>query len=435
MDVGDSSNNGNGHADGDAADRIDALYREHGRTVAAVCTILLRDRAEAEDAAQQVFLSAYRALLNGSVPRQPAAWLAVIARNECGARMHSASLAPVAGDPVDVVGGDLSTEVIRRAEFAGVWEAIEELPRSQREVFLLREIRGLSYDQLAESLALSRPTVRSLLSRARQRLRRRLEDVPAALGGVSWIEALARLLAGGSSPVVSSATKAVALGLGAAAITGGAVAPQLVGHETGHHRVPASATAAPRAATVAATERGGSRTTRVLRPRNLVIEAARPAGGRAADRGGRLAPAQPISFIESPGVAEEGGNGASGRDGGAGVSSSSLRSSSGDGGDSLRGSDSDGRKLDGTGPADNSSGHGPGGGATGSSDFDRSGVSDDGGGSTGQTVDSSRDGNMAVSVADSGLESSSGGSRSSSGSDPVSGSGDGDSASSGSSGS
>ncbi len=60
-------------------ERTDAFYRHHSRTDARICRGLLRDRAEAEDATQQVFLSAHRALLQGAGPRDPAAWLATIA--------------------------------------------------------------------------------------------------------------------------------------------------------------------------------------------------------------------------------------------------------------------------------------------------------------------------------------------------------------------
>ena len=117
---------------------------------------------------------------------------------------------------------DAAADAIRNAELAELWTAIAELPRPQREALLLREIRGLSYVQLAEELSLSAPATRSLLARARQRLRVRLRDLQAALGGASWIETLARLFAGGGSPV-APATRAAALGLGAAAIAGGAI--------------------------------------------------------------------------------------------------------------------------------------------------------------------------------------------------------------------
>ena len=96
------------------------------------------------------------------------------------------------------------------------------MPSAQREAFLLREIRGLSYSQLSAELSLSAPSVRSLLVRARTRLRHRLRDVTAAFGGAPWIQALVRLVGGGdgASPL-PAATKAAAVGIGALALVGG----------------------------------------------------------------------------------------------------------------------------------------------------------------------------------------------------------------------
>ena len=60
-----------------------ALFDEHAPMVLAICRYLLRDPQAAEDAAQETFLSAHRSLLRGTEPRDPTAWLATIARNEC----------------------------------------------------------------------------------------------------------------------------------------------------------------------------------------------------------------------------------------------------------------------------------------------------------------------------------------------------------------
>lgn len=201
----------------------EALYREHHAAVARLCRSLLRDPAEAEDATQQVFLAAHRALLNGSAPREPLAWLLAVARHECYARCRQRTATPVpTGDVPDGSTPDASAQVLRAGELATVWEEVGQMPRAQREAFLLREIRGLSYGQLAAELSLSTPSVRSLLLRARARLRHRLRDVAAGLGGAPWIQSLVRLVAGGdgASPV-PAATKAAAVGLGALAIVGG----------------------------------------------------------------------------------------------------------------------------------------------------------------------------------------------------------------------
>ena len=195
------------------------LYATYRRTVFGLCRALLRDAAEAEDATQQAFLSAHRALLNGSHPREPAAWLATIARNECWHRMQSREPEPLAPSALDETASllpDPLAEAIRRADLAALWRAIADLPRQQREVLLLREFAGLSYAELGAALAVSSSAVEALLFRARRRLRVSL----AALSGPSWLEQALRLLAGGSAPI---ATKAIALGLGASALTGAAV--------------------------------------------------------------------------------------------------------------------------------------------------------------------------------------------------------------------
>ena len=248
-----------------SSDYTDALYREHGAAVAALCRSLLRDRAEAEDAAQQVFLSAHRSLLNGAMPREPLAWLLAVARNECYARFRQRSTVPLpGGDAPDEGTADASVHVLRSRALASVWDEVGRMPRTQREAFLLREIRGLSYGQLADELSLSAPSVRSLLLRARTRLRRRLGDVATALGAAPWLQPLIRLFASGDgTPVVPTAPKAAAVGLSALALTSGGGLPRVTHHistagahaaarhRTGAHEHPV---AAPAAAVVAPRE-------------------------------------------------------------------------------------------------------------------------------------------------------------------------------------
>jgi RNA polymerase sigma-70 factor (ECF subfamily) len=221
------------------SERTEALYRAHGAAVFKLCRSLLRDRTDAEDATQQVFLSAHRALRNGVEPREPLAWLLAVARHECYARFRQRAAAPLPGG--DAEGGtaaDASAHVLRAGELASLWEEIGQLPAAQREAFLLREIRGLSYGQLAAELSLSKPSVRSLLLRARTRLRRRLGDVAAALGSAPWVQALLRLGGGGDGPSpVPAATKAAAIGLGAVALAGGGASlPRVLDHASSPSR-------------------------------------------------------------------------------------------------------------------------------------------------------------------------------------------------------
>ena len=179
--------------------------------------------------------------MNGTEPREPAAWLATIARNECWSRISARMREPLAMEQLDTVSttNDPLAEAIRRADLAALWHAIEALPRQQRDALLLREFGGLSYGELSAALAVSGAAVESLLFRARHRLRGQLRTIYASVSGASWIDALVRLFAGGSAPV---AAKVAALGVGAAVVGSTAVVvPNVLdNHQPRTQRTPAA---------------------------------------------------------------------------------------------------------------------------------------------------------------------------------------------------
>jgi uncharacterized membrane protein YgcG len=179
--------------------------------------------------------------MKGTEPREPAAWLATIARNECWSRISARMREPLAMEQLDTVAttNDPLSEAIRRADLAALWRAIETLPRQQRDALLLREFGGLSYGELSAALAVSGAAVESLLFRARQRLRGQLRTVYASVSGASWIDALVRLVAGGGAPV---AAKVAALGVGAAVVGGTAVVvPNVLDNHHPHSTKPTPA--------------------------------------------------------------------------------------------------------------------------------------------------------------------------------------------------
>lgn len=211
------------------AARVEQLYTSHAALVRSVCRSLLRDRAEAEDAAQQTFLSAQRALLNGSAPRDEAAWLATIARHEALARVRARMRDPLPVDSEDQAGGpDAYAAAVNRHEVGELRNALAELPGQQRDAILMREVRGLSYEEVASALSVSPTAVESLLFRARRGLQARLREALAAFSpGFALRDLLARVGGGVAGP---AAAKAVAVGVAAAVITGGAlVGPRMVG--------------------------------------------------------------------------------------------------------------------------------------------------------------------------------------------------------------
>ena len=149
--------------------------------VYGVCRLVLRDPVEAEDAAQQTFLSAYRGLLAGQEPRDPSAWLGTIARNECRTRMRAQRTEPLTLVTA-VSGDDTQRDVGRRAEIEALCAALAELPQQQRDAIVLREFYGLSYAEVAGALGLSGAAVESLIFRSRKRLQEQLRPIRSALG-------------------------------------------------------------------------------------------------------------------------------------------------------------------------------------------------------------------------------------------------------------
>jgi RNA polymerase sigma factor (sigma-70 family) len=266
-----------------AGERIAALFEEHGRMVYGVCRLILRDPVEAEDAAQQTFLSAYRGLLAGQEPREPSAWLGTIARNECRARLRSRSTEPgrLVGEPV---GDDLQKDVGRREEINALCAALAELPPQQRDAIVLREFYGLSYAEVGAALGLSGPAVESLLFRSRKRLQEQLRPLRSALGVLTLPftlrESLAQVLpgfgggasagAGAGAAAVAAKVAAVTLGVGAAGTVASLETEHVVRHRGAvHHAAAATAPVAP--AALRAPVRATSSTTPTLQREAPVV--------------------------------------------------------------------------------------------------------------------------------------------------------------------
>ena len=204
-----------GRAERAAGARMAELFEEHGRMVYGVCRLVLRDREEAEDATQQTFLSAYRSLLGGAEPRDPAAWLGTIARNECRGRLRSRMGAPLAlvSDAVEP-GADVEQLAGRHEEVTALVGVLSELPRHQREAIVLREFYGLSHEEVSAALGVTPSAVDSLLVRARRRLQHELRPARLASGALvlplALRESLAQAMpgfapapAGALAPIVS----------------------------------------------------------------------------------------------------------------------------------------------------------------------------------------------------------------------------------------
>jgi RNA polymerase sigma factor (sigma-70 family) len=155
-------------------DAVRDVYRAYGRLVYAVAYKVLGDRGLAEEATQQSFLKAWRAVESFDVKRELGPWLAAIARRVAIDVYRRESLRSAA--PLDSVAeGDpaLTTTPESAEAVYDVWEvrrALTELPPDEEEVVRLQHFEGLTHAEIAELLKLPIGTVKSRSFRAHKRL-------------------------------------------------------------------------------------------------------------------------------------------------------------------------------------------------------------------------------------------------------------------------
>jgi RNA polymerase sigma factor (sigma-70 family) len=142
--------------------------RYQGRLL-GFCRQMIGSTEDAEDVLQEVFLNAHKAMLadNREINLKP--WLYRIARNR--SLNHLRRPKADAQESMDMVpmveAGSTAEKVHNREEFRQLLNDVTKLPETQRAALLLREIDALSYEEIAEAMDTSVPSVKSLLVRAR----------------------------------------------------------------------------------------------------------------------------------------------------------------------------------------------------------------------------------------------------------------------------
>ena len=193
---------------------FEQLYRGHRHDVYRVALRALGNSQDAEDVTQAAFVDAYRAVLRGTRPHAPRAWLLTIAENVRRRRFRTSLRRPREG-PLDEDAALAAEESHEQA--SALLEALARLTAEQREAFLLREIAGLSYDEIAERMDSTVASVQMLLFRARKSLREELEP-PHALGAfLPLASLLSRVESFSLTPRAAGAIGAAALAVGVSA--------------------------------------------------------------------------------------------------------------------------------------------------------------------------------------------------------------------------
>jgi RNA polymerase sigma factor (sigma-70 family) len=142
--------------------------RYQGRLL-GFCRQMLGSTEDAEDVLQEVFVNAYRAMLADEREINLRPWLYRIARNRCLNHLRKPSAdAQESMDMVpEVEAASTAEKVHNREEFRQIISDVNKLPETQRSALLLREMDALSYEEIADAMETTVPSVKSLLVRAR----------------------------------------------------------------------------------------------------------------------------------------------------------------------------------------------------------------------------------------------------------------------------
>jgi RNA polymerase sigma factor (sigma-70 family) len=148
---------------------FETLCARYQSRLLSFCRHMLASREDAEDVLQEVFAAAFNAVLADERAINVRPWLYRIARNRSLNHLRRASAVGVDSMDVHFADQGMSTgdRVLRRESFRELIADVHELPEKQRTALLLREIDALSYEQIAQAMETTVPSVKSLLVRAR----------------------------------------------------------------------------------------------------------------------------------------------------------------------------------------------------------------------------------------------------------------------------
>jgi RNA polymerase sigma factor (sigma-70 family) len=164
---------------GDGA-AFEALYDRHHAPLLAFCRHMAGNREDGEDALQQTFLRAHRALTAGRVPDKVRPWLFAIARNRCRTLLAARRDAAVPVDELEPALDGLADDVGRRADLRELVADLARLPEEQRGALVLFELGDLSHREIATVIGCPPDKVKALVFQARTALiaEREAREVP-----------------------------------------------------------------------------------------------------------------------------------------------------------------------------------------------------------------------------------------------------------------
>lgn len=164
------------------ANAFEHLVHAYEKTVYNLALRTLGNREDAEDVTQEVFLKAYRSLDSFRGDSKFSVWLYRIVSNLCLDLLRSRQRKPVQSLTVEDDDGEIGELEISDEHFSpeklldrkltreSVQRGLAALPDDARQILLLRELQGMSYEEIGQALGLEPGTVKSRIFRARKRL-------------------------------------------------------------------------------------------------------------------------------------------------------------------------------------------------------------------------------------------------------------------------
>ncbi len=224
---------------------FEAVYGSYHAGIYNLCARIVCDREEAQDLAQDVFVTAFRRLpeMQGELRLRP--WLYRVATNACLNHLRSRRHRDP-GDPAVLDRVAAPIDEFERAQTVGlVEESLAELNDRYRTALVLKDLQGLPSDEIAAVMDVSRANADVLVHRARASFRRAFAGLagdgapaPASLAAVlaplavpAALHAMPALVS--NAAVAAGASAAAVAGSGSGAVTGSAVA-HVAGHAGSH---------------------------------------------------------------------------------------------------------------------------------------------------------------------------------------------------------
>ena len=172
------------------ADAFNELMARHEQQMYAVALRMCARREDAQDCLQEAMLRVYRAIGSFKGQSSFATWLYRITMNTCLDEFRKKkdkqntsldSLLDVGWSPSDN-GCEPEKQALMREMREKMNGAIRELPEDMRAAVVLRDIQGFSYDEIAQTLEINVGTIKSRISRGREKLREKLREYTELFG-------------------------------------------------------------------------------------------------------------------------------------------------------------------------------------------------------------------------------------------------------------